>query len=211
MQKRALLYFMVLVIIAAPAFTESTVKHYKIDFDYHNPESTEYDGGRGPNQLIVYSSEFGDRTGTNEWGIEVVVEDGRVVSVGGNDNIIPENGYVLSAHGAARVYLSALARENRKIEIDFDRNIVHISYDQLERLDNYRQELDKLQRYREQVEDEYSWLERRRQRRYESRILSKINNMKRDLRNNPQVPLGSDFIELENMLKEAWQEIKSHN
>jgi hyaluronoglucosaminidase len=53
---------------------------------------------RGAAELIQYTPEFGQRTGTNIWGYEITVVDGRVISVGGNNSVIPENGYVLSVH-----------------------------------------------------------------------------------------------------------------
>ncbi|PLR95946.1 hypothetical protein CVD19_13065 [Bacillus sp. T33-2] len=53
---------------------------------------------RGSAELIQYTPEFGLRTGTNIWGYEITVVDGKVVSVGGNNSLIPQNGYVLSVH-----------------------------------------------------------------------------------------------------------------
>lgn len=53
---------------------------------------------RGESELIQYTPEYGNRTGTNEWGYEITVVDGTVVKEGGNNNIIPDNGYVLSLH-----------------------------------------------------------------------------------------------------------------
>ncbi|CQR46311.1 O-GlcNAcase NagJ precursor [Paraliobacillus sp. PM-2] len=53
---------------------------------------------RGGGELIQYTPEYGERTGTNQWGYEVTVVDGKVVKAGGSNSIIPENGYVLSIH-----------------------------------------------------------------------------------------------------------------
>ncbi len=66
-----------------------------------------YPGCRGANQLIMYTPAFGERTGTNDFGYEVTVVDGRVVSRGGNNSPIPQDGFVLSGHGAAGTWLSA--------------------------------------------------------------------------------------------------------
>lgn len=61
---------------------------------------------RGTDMLIVYTPGPGrTTTGTNQWGYEVVVEDGYVVQVGGNNSSIPQNGFVVSAHGAAIPWL----------------------------------------------------------------------------------------------------------
>lgn len=64
----------------------------------------EFPGGRGADQLIVYTPAYGQpTTGTNQYGIEAVatkVSDGyRVTSVGGNNTTIPADGIVISGHG----------------------------------------------------------------------------------------------------------------
>jgi len=66
-----------------------------------------YPGCRGANQLIMYTPAFGERTGTNAFGYEVTVVDGRVIARGGNDSPIPDNGFVLSGHGSAGSWLAA--------------------------------------------------------------------------------------------------------
>lgn len=49
--------------------------------------------------ITVLDGEFGESTGTDEEYYEVVVENGCVSSSGGNNNYIPENGYVIAAKG----------------------------------------------------------------------------------------------------------------
>ena len=53
---------------------------------------------RGVHQLIYYTRMRGETTKTNEYGVEAVVVDGRVVSVGHNDSPIPELGFVVSGN-----------------------------------------------------------------------------------------------------------------
>lgn len=68
-----------------------------------------YNSTRGTNHLIIFYS--GTTTKTNEWGYEVCVDaDGKIISVGGNDNAIPEGGFVASAHGTKAVQLKAYAK-----------------------------------------------------------------------------------------------------
>lgn len=72
-----------------------------------NRLASAFPGYRGSNQLVVYDRNY-DRatTGTNEFGFEVTVVDGRVVDQEGSDSKIPrENGFVLSGHGDARRWL----------------------------------------------------------------------------------------------------------
>lgn len=82
---------------------------------------------RGADQLVVFTPGR-ETTGTNAWGIEAVVRDGVIVAVGGNDNPIPPDGFVLSGHGTAREWLAANARVGSTVELAG--NQVIITYDQ---------------------------------------------------------------------------------
>lgn len=58
---------------------------------------THYNTPRYSNYLVVYNK-GGTKTGTNGYGFEAVVNaEGYVVSAGGNDNLVPEGGFVISA------------------------------------------------------------------------------------------------------------------
>lgn len=61
---------------------------------------------RSTDSLVVYNNS-GSTTGTNEWGYEVVVTDGVVTALGGNNNIIPEgdNSFVVSGHGESSTWI----------------------------------------------------------------------------------------------------------
>ena len=67
-----------------------------------NKKGVNYPGLRGANQLLIYTPNFGFRTGTNEFGTEDIVIDNTVVSLSGADSLIPENGFVISGHGQAK-------------------------------------------------------------------------------------------------------------
>ena len=43
-----------------------------------NSRWSNFPGGRGPNQLVIYTPKFGDRTNTNEYGSEALVQNGIV-------------------------------------------------------------------------------------------------------------------------------------
>ena len=74
------------------------VEEFKRHIDRIDPEGGEFPGGRGEDQLVLYTPKSGERTGTNQWGAEAVVEEGVVTAVGGNNSPIPQNGFVLSGH-----------------------------------------------------------------------------------------------------------------
>ncbi|MEA3401098.1 MAG: DUF4838 domain-containing protein, partial [Armatimonadota bacterium] len=58
---------------------------------------------RGTDELVIYTSEHGETTGTNRWGTEVVVSDGQVrdIQIRRGSAAIPADGFVLSGHRAA--------------------------------------------------------------------------------------------------------------
>ncbi len=68
-----------------------------------------FPGCRGAEQLIIYTSAWGASTGTNDFGFEVDVVNGRVVARGGNDRTVPDGGFVLSGHGGRGSWLSTNA------------------------------------------------------------------------------------------------------
>jgi len=69
------------------------------------------DGIRAPEGVCaVYTPDFGKTTGTNVYGAELTVVDGKVtkVIVGQGNSEIPENGYVISIHKDHEAYRSAI-------------------------------------------------------------------------------------------------------
>lgn len=66
---------------------------------------------RAANFLVRYTPLSGARTGTNAYGFEAAVVNGKVTAVEDlvGNMMIPPNGYVLSGHGAARGWLRANA------------------------------------------------------------------------------------------------------
>jgi hypothetical protein len=56
--------------------------------------------------LIVYTSRYGESTRTNIYGCEVVLIDGIVVEAAVGNAVIPPGGMVLSGHGTARDFLT---------------------------------------------------------------------------------------------------------
>ena len=58
---------------------------------------------RNSDGVVVYNSWQGATTGTNNFGVELVVQDGEVTNIfrDKGNNYIPPNGFVVSAHGTA--------------------------------------------------------------------------------------------------------------
>ncbi len=89
-----------------------------------NPRWGTFPGGRGPNQFIVYTSEFGDRTNTNEFGTEALIQNGIVTMLSGANSFIPEDGVIISGHGSAKTWITKNIKVGSKIYIDKSTNTI---------------------------------------------------------------------------------------
>ncbi len=87
-------------------------------------------GTRSTDFLVIYTNK-GTRTGTNEWGYEVIIEDGRVAALGGNDNLIPnsDNSFVISGHGTSAEWLKLNAKLGMKASFDAEDQSITFEYD----------------------------------------------------------------------------------
>jgi len=74
---------------------------------------------RGPNDLVVFTPEFGSATITDDSGIEVVVRSGRVVDLLDNagSTTIPRDGFVVSARGEARDWVRRSLRKGTRVRV----------------------------------------------------------------------------------------------
>lgn len=101
---------------------------YKIDvidpMASTNWKGINYPGLRGSNQLVIYTPNFGMRTGTNEFGTEAIIVGDTVNSLSGADSIIPANGLVISGHGNAKKWINENIMIGSKIYIDLDKKII---------------------------------------------------------------------------------------
>lgn len=98
---------------------QSTYKINAIDPTLTNNWSAGmYPGLRGANQLVIYTSNYGISTGTNEYGGEAIIKGNRVVELSGADSLIPTDGVVISAHGNAKTWLNKNITVGTKIYVD---------------------------------------------------------------------------------------------
>ena len=92
----------------------------------YNGATVEINGvncARGANGIIVYNEFFGNTTGTNNFGVEIIEHDGIITDIRRDkgNNIIPHEGHVISAHGtAAEIFANAQIGD----EIIFDESIL---------------------------------------------------------------------------------------
>lgn len=85
-----------------------------------NPTQKEYGGGRGSHDLVAYTSEFGNKTKTNEWGTEAIILDGIVKSIGGNNSEIPKNGMVISGNESSSIWINKHLEVGMEVELTSD-------------------------------------------------------------------------------------------
>ena len=80
---------------------------------------------RNENTVVVYNGWQGTSTGTNDFGVEIVVQDGVVTNIFNNDgnNFIPPNGFIISAHGLAVGNFSNLQIGD---EVVFDEDYINV-------------------------------------------------------------------------------------
>lgn len=83
-------------------------------------------GARGVNQLVIYTSDYNQRTGTNEFGAEAIVEGNTVVELSGADSYIPENGIVISGHGSAKNWINQNIKIGTKVYLDESKKILYV-------------------------------------------------------------------------------------
>ncbi len=100
--------------LSKPAYRISAINPNKDN----NPSGAHYPGYRGANQLIIYTKSFGDFTSTNEYGVEVIVENNRAFKISSSDSFIPQNGYVISAHGTAKKWINQNIIEGAIVNIN---------------------------------------------------------------------------------------------
>jgi len=86
-----------------------------------------FGGARAADELVIYENVA--RTGTNAYGVEAVVENGIAVSVGSNDRAVPENGFVVSGHGSAALFIKENIFEGVKVSIDREKNVLTVIND----------------------------------------------------------------------------------
>ncbi len=96
-------------------------------------------GPRLADEIVVYENI--PSTGTNPYGMEAVVEDGVVVSVGSNDNAVPANGYVISGHGKGAEAVRSLCA-GAKAAFDREAGEIDIIIDDSSRIYGAKQKLD---------------------------------------------------------------------
>ncbi|MEB3244690.1 MAG: family 10 glycosylhydrolase [Vampirovibrionales bacterium] len=98
----------------------------------NNAIGSSFPGARGSNQFLLYSREYDKpSTGTNRFGFEVTVVNGRVIKHGGADSVIPQSkgDFILSGHGRGQKWLAENAPLGAKITVDFDTKVVTSSID----------------------------------------------------------------------------------
>lgn len=125
----SLIAFICLLSFSAVPETSLYSPVYKIQPDQIDPQiENGYPAGRGPDQLVLYSPEYGNRTGTNLWGIEATIKNGIITHIGGNNSVIPRDGFVLSGHGKGKIHILQNLKQGMEFRYDIDNKTCEIQY-----------------------------------------------------------------------------------
>ncbi len=84
----------------------------------NNPKGAEAPGFRGPEQLVLYTPAFGTSTKTNSYGVEVIVDQGRILRLNSSNSPIPPQGFVISGHGTAGQWLKRIIKPGAQASYD---------------------------------------------------------------------------------------------
>ena len=135
-----------IILIAGESFDPFFEKN--INFD-------KYNGTRTANTIVIYNT--GETTGTNIWGNEVCVDkDGFVISLGGNNNKIPEGGFVISAVGADRIAeLNGAAAVGLQVTVDNGKKTVTFAYNEESLKASVRIKLEDAEKRFEEAKKQY--------------------------------------------------------
>lgn len=128
-----------------------------------NEAGSVFPGGRGANQLVIYTSAFGDRTNTNEFGTEAIVNGNIVTVISGANSLIPsEDGIVISGHGVAKSWMKNNITVGTKVFVDKQNNVVYVyttSDSYLYEAEEKTKEADNMISYYKGKAANYAWKE----------------------------------------------------
>ncbi|MBO4366355.1 MAG: family 10 glycosylhydrolase [Clostridia bacterium] len=114
---------------------------------------------RYENNLIVYTPAKGKNTGTNEYGYEVVVNNGLVEAVSGNNSAIPANGFVVSGHGTAGDWLRSQVKLGMGCTYDAANKTVTFSMDDKSLLAGLQRSLELAVEARDSAKADYLYMD----------------------------------------------------
>ena len=126
----------------------------------NNKVGAYFPGARGVNQLVIYTSEYGNRTNTNEFGAEAIVVGNTVSELSGADSLIPKDGLVISGHGNAKKWMNSALKVGTKIYIDTSNNMIYAyttSESFLYESEKKISEAEELINYYKALDDNYNW------------------------------------------------------
>lgn len=114
-----------LLIQNSPMKTEVSFNHLNVRgtvlIGRQNLELSGINRQRAENELVIFTPEFHRSTLTEPNGLEIVVRGGKIVQIldGKGSNLIPADGFILSANGKKREELLRLAKNGLNVNFQF--------------------------------------------------------------------------------------------
>lgn len=103
-----------------------------------------FDGKREADELVIFENV--SSTGTNAYGVEAAVQNNIVISVGSNNKSVPENGFVISGHGEAALFIQTNIFEGASIQIDRKNMLLTVSADKNAKRNYYSKKAEIIKR-----------------------------------------------------------------
>jgi uncharacterized lipoprotein YddW (UPF0748 family) len=115
---------------------------------------------RSTDFLVIYNNR-GAKTGTNEWGYEVIVENNIVTKMGGNDNQIPnsENSYIVSGHGKSCEWLKNNIKLGMSVTYDSASKTITFEYDAKSAIFNLEAKLESIETELASAKENYRYID----------------------------------------------------
>lgn len=110
--------------------------------------------------MVIYNIR-GARTGTNEWGYEVIVENGMVTAMGGNNNLVPnsENSFVVSGHGTSAEWLKSTVKLGMLVKYDSDSKTITFTYNAESALFNIETRINKIETELAEAKEKFRYID----------------------------------------------------
>mgnify|MGYP000273901435 FL=1 len=186
------------IIISDKPIKLSTFKEYKHDISGTN--TTRY-----TDYMVIYNTR-GARTGTNEWGYEVIVENNRVVAMGGNNNLIPnsENSFVVSGHGTSAEWLKNVVKLGMTVVYNSADKTVTFKYDADAALYNLQAKINKIETELNDATEKFRYIDYAAINEKMDAVKSKFENAKSDYQKTKnEEALDPISVEIEEELNEV--------
>lgn len=162
---------------------------------------------RYENNLIVYTPSKGRNTGTNEYGYEVVVRNGLVETISGNNSSIPSDGFVVSGHGSAAEWLRTKVLVGMSCVYDASKKTVTFTMDDKSLIAGLKRSLALAVEARDKAKQDYLYMDYDAFDARKKDVEKQLNQAESDYKKSKN---NSKLVEACNELRDAIRDLNSY-